>query len=227
VKQKQFRAAQFTTALFFGLTASELFAQGFLAVDQASGTTDELVQVFTLIPDNQIAQSFTPSLSAVGFVQFQTVTFQDNNGAGVVVAVNLRQGAYNGSIISSTTPLVIVRGPIQIGTFYFPEEVPVIPGQRYFFEPVLLSAGNLDIGTKSPSPYLGGDLWSNGLMDPQADLWFREGIMVPEPDTIWLLLFGGGVFIWRWRVGNSSGLRFWPTRIYQPLHWRALASIRG
>jgi len=180
-----------------------VLGQGTLLVDQASGTTDELVQVFTLIPDNQIAQSFTPSLSAVGFVQFQTVTFQDNNGAGVVFAVNLRQGAYNGSIISSTTPLVIVRGPIQIGTFYFTEEVPVIPGQRYFFEPVLLSAGNLDIGYKNPSGYLGGDAWNNGLQDT-GDYWFREGVVVPEPGTFWLFLLGSGVLIWRWRVGNST-----------------------
>jgi hypothetical protein len=52
------------------LTAGDAFGQGFLVVDQASGTPDEFIQVFTRLPDNQIAQSFTPSLSAVGFVQF-------------------------------------------------------------------------------------------------------------------------------------------------------------
>ena len=31
-----------------------------LVVDQASGDTNELIQVFTQIPDNRIAQSFTP-----------------------------------------------------------------------------------------------------------------------------------------------------------------------
>ena len=36
-----------------------------LLVDQASGTTDEIVTTSTQLPDNQIAQSFTPALSAV------------------------------------------------------------------------------------------------------------------------------------------------------------------
>jgi hypothetical protein len=125
-------------------------------VDQASGTTDELIQVFTLIPDNQIAQSFTPSLSAVSFVQ------------------------------------------LQIGTFYYPENVAVTSGQLYFFEPVLLSPGSLDIGYKNPSSYLGGDAWNNGLQDT-GDYWFREGIVVPEPGTVW--------FAWASAASSSAGCR--------------------
>src|SRR5881296_3695573 len=104
---KKFKFAGLTL-LILCQTASSLFAQG-LFVDQSSGTTDEFIQNFTQIPDNQIAQSFTPSLSAVGFVQFQTYVFDDNNGAGVLFAVNLRQGAYNGPIISSTAPVVLIN----------------------------------------------------------------------------------------------------------------------
>src|SRR6266576_2854815 len=74
---------------------SRLSAQ-VLVEDQASGTTNEIVTTSSRIPDNQLAQSFTPSLSAVGFVQFSTTVFQDNNGAGVTFTVNLRDGAYNG-----------------------------------------------------------------------------------------------------------------------------------
>ena len=47
--------------LWIASVSGRLLAQD-LIPDQASGTTDELVQVFTQIPDNQIAQSFTPSL---------------------------------------------------------------------------------------------------------------------------------------------------------------------
>src|SRR2546427_1619216 len=137
------------------VTAADAFGQGFL-VDQASGTTNELLQVFTMIPNNQISQSFTPVIPAVGFVQLQTVIFA--NSSGETLVINLRQGAYNGPIIGSTTPEFLVNKFIQIGTFYFPAEVAVTPGQLYFFEPVLLSGGPLDVGTKSPSSYLGGDL---------------------------------------------------------------------
>ena len=187
------------------LTATDAFGQGLLVVDQASGTPDEFIQVTTQLPDNQIAQSFTPLLSAVGFVQFSQFVpaFPGNNA--VTVVVNLRAGAYNGPILSSTDPVVLVNHLTQIGTFYYPENVGVAPGQLYFFEPVLLSSGSLDIGYKNPSSYLGGDAWNNGLQDT-GDYWFREGVVVPEPGTLWLLLFGSGVFIWRWRVGRNSRL---------------------
>ena len=181
---------------------SRLPAQGLL-VDQASGTLDEFVETFTQLPDNQIAQSFTPSLSAVGFVQLSDFISAFNNS--VVLAVNLRESAYNGPIVSSTAPVVLVNKFTQISTFYFPANIPVTPGQLYFFEPVLQSAGSMDIGYKNPSGYLGGDAWNNGLQDT-GDYWFREGIVVPEPDMIWLLLLGSGVFIWRRRPEKSSWL---------------------
>ncbi len=206
MKSKRFNRAKLVVIVVAVASHSiPMLGQGTLLVDQASGTTDELLQEFSPFPTNQLAQSFTPSLSAVGFVQFSTFVFDDNNGAGVTFAVNLRQGAYNGPVLSSTTPLLMVNRLItQIGTFYFPEEVPLIAGQRYYLEPVLLSAGSMDIATKSPSPYLGGDLWSNGLMDPQADLWFREGVVVPEPGAVCLFLLGGGVLLFYRRAGRMA-----------------------
>ena len=184
---------------------SRLPAQGLL-VDQASGTLDEVVTTSSQIPDGQIAQSFTPSFSGVGYVQFSEYVpaLPGNNAVNFVV--NLREGAYNGPILSSTAPVILVNKFTQIGTFYFPANIPVTPGQLYFFEPVLQSAGSMDIGYKNPSGYLGGDAWNNGLQDT-GDYWFREGIVgVPEPVTIWLLLLGSGVFIWRRRPEKSSWL---------------------
>src|SRR5437870_431250 len=132
----------------FWLTIANAYTQGFL-VDQASGTTNELIQVFTTIPNNQIAQSFTPLIPAVGFVQLQTDIFA--NSIGETLLINLRQGAYNGPIIGSTAPEFLVNKFTQINTFYFPADVGVTPGQLYFFEPVLLSGGPLDVGYKFPS----------------------------------------------------------------------------
>jgi len=112
-------------------------------------------------------------------------------------------GAYNGTILSSTDPVVLVRGPIQIGTFYYPDNIAVTPGQLYFFEPVVLSAGSLDVGYKNQSGYLGGDAWNNGLQDT-GDYWFREGIVVPEPGSVWLLLVGFGGLLCHCRLGRRS-----------------------
>src|SRR6266496_3291329 len=147
------------TVLILAMTIADCIGQGLL-VDQASGTTEELVQVFTTIPNNQIAQSFTPLIPVVGFVQLQAEIFAISSGETVII--NLRQGAYNGPIIGSTTPEFLVNKFTQVNTFYFPVAVAVTPGQLYFFE--------------------------------------------PEPRTFWLLLFGSGLFVWRWRVGRNCRL---------------------
>jgi hypothetical protein len=182
-----------------------LLGQGFI-VDQASGTIDELVPPgYTPLPDNMIAQWFTPSLSGVGFVQFNGVVPALPGNNAVTFVVNLRQGTYNGPIISSTDPVVLVNHSVQIGTFYFPDNIPVTPNQLYFLEPVLQSAGALDIGYKANSTY-GGVPWINGGPSGPGDFWFREGIVVPESSTLWLFLFGSIVFFWRWRPGRN--LRF-------------------
>jgi len=182
------------------LDSSRILAQGLL-VDQASGTTGELIQNFTQIPDNQIAQSFTPSLSAVGFVQFSENVPAYPGNDQVTFVVNLRAGAYNGPILSSTDPVILVKGPIEFGTFYFPQNISVTPGQLYFFEPVLLSAGFLNIGYKFPSSYPGGEAWNNGVPSSTgSDYWFREGIVVPEPAAFWLFVLGSSLLFFRKRV---------------------------
>jgi len=177
------------------LLAINSHAQGFLVVDQASGALDEVVTIGTRLPDNQIAQSFTPSLSAVGFVQFSHVV--------PAFPGNLRQGAYNGPILSSTDPVVLMNHGTEIGTFYFPGNISVALGQLYFFEPVLLSAGSLGIGYKFPSSYPGGEAWSNGGI-AGGDYWFREGIVVPEPSVSWMLGFGACLFFLLRRVRSPS-----------------------
>src|SRR6266700_2461990 len=165
------------TVLILWLTTADALGQGFLVVDQSSGTTDEVVTVATVIPDNQIAQSFSPLIADVGFVQLQTSIFAISSGETLVI--NLRQGAYNGPLVSSTDPVFLINKITQVITFYFPANIPVTPNQLYFFEPVVLSAGSLDIGYKFPSSYPGGEAWNNGLPSGDtADYWFREGVVV-------------------------------------------------
>ena len=180
------------SVLVVSLVTTEVVGQSLL-VDQASGTTSDALGQYSQIPDNQIAQSFTPSFSAVGFVQLGVVVPAYPGNDQVTFAVNLRSGAYNGPIISSTDPVILVNHFGQFGTFYFPANIPVTPGQLYFFEPILQSTGSLDIGDKSPSSYAGGDEWNNGVPSGGvADYWFREGIVVPEPSIIALLGVGAG-----------------------------------
>jgi hypothetical protein len=184
------------------LTVPTSFAQGLL-VDQATGGS--VTQGNNIQNGGQLAQSFSPLLSAVGFVQFNEFVPAFPGNDEVIFMVNLRAGAYNGPVLGSTDPVVLVNHGTQIGTFYFPDNIPVTPNQVYYFEPVVQSAGRLFIGETVDSAYTRGDLFSNGAPSGGAvDIWFQEGVVVPEPATVWLLLFGLGAFCCRWRGGRRS-----------------------
>jgi hypothetical protein len=63
----------------------------------------------------------------------------------------------------------------------------------------------MDYGYKSPSSYLGGDAWNNGVPSGgAADYWFREGIVVPEPSTVALFTLGAGVILVRWKLKTDQ-----------------------
>ena len=188
-------------ALALRLAVSSVPAQGTLFVDQASGTLDEIVTTSTSIPDfGSVAQSFTPALQSVGFIQLQEFVSASSPGHAATLVINLRQGSVNGPIISSTDPVILVNLGTMNGTFYFPQNIPVTAGQLYFFEPVVQSSGTVDVAFKSPSSYDRGDLFGNGLPSGGiSDLWFREGIVVPEPSVLILAMIGGLFFFFSWR----------------------------
>ena len=82
-----------------------------------------------------------------------------------------------------------------IGTFYFSTLVGLTAGQTYYLQPVVLSGDN---------PWaiaLVGDTYSNGQLyggaggftapfQPATDLYFTEGIVVPEPSALALVVIG-------------------------------------
>jgi PEP-CTERM motif-containing protein len=182
-------------AMVFLLNGNGLVGQGILVVDQASGDLTEPIVNSQTIPLNDLAQSFTPSMSAVGFVQLRSLVTGNPPGRSVTLIVNLHEGAFNGPIISSTDP-VVIAGFAGLGTFYFPDNIPVTPGQLYFFRPVLQSLGSVEIGYKDNSTYDRGEPWFSGLPSGPGDFWFREGIVVPEPGVLALLMVGSGAFLW-------------------------------
>ena len=44
--------------------------------------------------------------------------------------------------------------------------------------------------------YTGGNCYSGGDLQGPWDYWFREGIVVPEPSSIPLLVLGGCSLVW-------------------------------
>jgi hypothetical protein len=172
-------------------------AQGTMVFDQQSSDETNAGSSGNIIQNVQpTGQSFTPSLDGVGFVRLQFFDFNGNNGVGATVYVNLRSDSITGPIVDSTAPVALPDNfglPLNSGfvTFFFPTEVPLQPGTKYYFQPVVQSGDQWVVAGGSFN-YPGGDLYANGTAF-SSDYWFREGIVVPEPSSCVLLLCGAAL----------------------------------
>jgi hypothetical protein len=144
--------------------------------------------------DTASGQSFTPGLPFVDFVKLMFKDANPNDGFGVTVNVTLRSGSINGTIIGTTAAGTIPNAFAGPATFLFPAEVPVTPGVIYYINVVPQSGGPFSIFGSAFYNYPGGTAFVGTHPDPTADLWFREGIIVPEPSSAALLLLAGAAF---------------------------------
>ncbi|MGI8965739.1 MAG: PEP-CTERM sorting domain-containing protein, partial [Limisphaerales bacterium] len=80
-----------------------------------------------------------------------------------------------------------------ITNFIFTTPVTVTPGVTYYFQPV---SGGGGFGSYLTDSYLGGTQIYQGSPIPDRDLWFREGVVVPEPSSSFMVLLGGGVLFY-------------------------------
>ena len=178
------------------------YGQGTFIYDQQSNTNEFVPfygqgETMQQIPPPW-GQSFTPSLASVGFIRLKFDDGDTGDGTGATVYLNLRSGSISGPILDSTAPVrmpSLFRG---VTNFFFANPVPVTPGVLYYFEPVVqagLGNGlwNIDVSSFN---YPGGMFFFGGG-NPQegTDLWFREGIVVPEPSERLLILVGSGVYV--------------------------------
>jgi hypothetical protein len=176
-------------------------AQGFV-YDQQSATSDTGGNSITAtIQSNQpIGQSFIPSLSTVGFVRFFLFDAVYPNPLGATVLINLWSGSIGGgTLMASTDPVLLTPGFDGYTNFYFGDGVSVNSGTTYYFELVVQSGDTTRTGINSALPgYANGTAFFNGTASPSEDLWFREGVVVPEPSSILLSMLGlAGIYFHR------------------------------
>jgi PEP-CTERM motif len=173
------------------LSALAACGQGTFIYDQSSATNQGFGGGYAFQQEQPFGQSFTPSLTSIGFVQMEFISGPPQLG-GATVYVNLRADSIGGPILSSTDP-VFMPYPFAHGitNFFFPTLVAITPGTTYYLQPVV-QAGNDQWGViGGPYNYPGGTLFWNGAPDPNGnDAWFREGTFVPEPSSGVLVLLG-------------------------------------
>ncbi|MGH7952619.1 MAG: PEP-CTERM sorting domain-containing protein [Limisphaerales bacterium] len=193
------------------LTAVCALGQGTLIYDQQSASSDVYGgESPSIIQNNEpLGQSFTPTLSSIGFIRLETEDGFYLNSIGATLSVNLWAGSIEGSgtLLGSTIPVFLPGGfgflPGGSGTggftnFFFSTPIVVTPGETYYFQPVVQSGDRWAIFPSfNYPPYSGGTAYYNGVASPARDLWFREGTyIVPEPSSSWLVLLGSGVLIY-------------------------------
>jgi len=153
-------------------------------VDQTNTVRPLGMVSHNLLYFSPLGQSFTPTLTSLNFVNLLT-----ENGSATV-KVNIHLGSMSGPVLGTSQPTVI---PFSISpgvsSFRFSTSVTLIPGDVYVIEPFVV-CGNTLIGSTGINDYVGGDQILGGATQANNDLWFQEGISVPERGR-WLLLGTG------------------------------------
>lgn len=207
--------------LLFVLTAAiSAGAQVILTYDQESASgSDYTLPRSTFDPvlgtnsNYVVAQSFTPSLSSVGFVRLAFDSI-DNPWANRVAYVNLWSGSVGGTLLGTSQTILPPNWAIDTGSFFavtnffFASPIPVSPGTTYYlqvglqpttaFYDMYLAGGDYN--------YPGGEVYENGFPQTGYDLWFQEGTYaVSEPSASDLILLSGCVLFsfWLCRKRNS------------------------
>jgi len=205
VENEMDRARHISEALVVAMTSLSLACsangQGTLIYDQQSSTESDLGgQGFAIQSFQPMGQSFTPSLDGVGFIRLHLVRGTFNQGA--VIFLNLMTDSITGAVLAATSPVTLPVGFIGTADFLFPNQIPLTPGTTYYFRPIIQSGGPFSLSGDT-FRYPGGSAFLNGNAVSE-DLWFREGIIVPEPSTAALLLIGGSAVAYVRRKSKSK-----------------------
>jgi hypothetical protein len=194
-------------ATIFVLAASlHVHAQGIIDQESATGPVQILgngnADGLNIQEDDPLLQSFTPTLSAIGYVSLEFADIPNNGNNGATVDVNLYADSPDigvATLLGTTAEVYIPNGfnnsnlgIAGIATFDFSTPIALTAGDTYYIEPVVVSGDNpWDIIGIDNSSY-NGQLFEDGYALNGGQFWFQEGIeAVPEPTTLALIGFGG------------------------------------
>ena len=179
------------------LVVSFAWGQGTFVYDQQSADENNPEGSGTGIQSIQpMGQSFTPTLSSMDFIRLYLYDGNPGNLLGATVYLNLRTDSIAGPVLATSDSVTMPNGFGGYENLYFSSSVAVTAGTIYYFQPVVESGDLQGWGTLSGHyGYSGGTAFANGTASTYYDLWFREGVVVPEPSSAALILVGGGALI--------------------------------
>ena len=133
-------------------------------------------------PSSDLAQSFKPTLSSLGFVELGLSG--PLSGTPTRVRVDLRDGGIAGPVIGSAVALIennisLPVSVIDLTRFEFSPPVTVVPGNTYVIDLVHISGGIGIWEVINPGFYPDGGAFADG--SPKvSDFAFRTGLVVPS-----------------------------------------------
>ncbi|MGI8966985.1 MAG: PEP-CTERM sorting domain-containing protein [Limisphaerales bacterium] len=177
------------------LILSTLFLTSWLVRGQSTFIYDQqstqIVEGTARWNEQPMGQSFTPSLSSINFVELRLIDTDGFNHAGSTLSVNVRANSITGLTLGSSGPIFTPDGFFGTNTFLFSIPVALTPGITYYLQTV--QAGD-HVSSYVTAGYAGGSGISKGVASRDYDLWFREGVLVPEPSSGFLFLLGASLF---------------------------------
>ena len=188
--------------LTWACVAFTAYGQGTFIYDQQSSDESNIAGGVPIQTSQPLGQSFTPSLSAINFIRLYLGDLAPGNGLGATLLINLRTNSVIGPILGSTDPVFLADGIAAVTNLFFATPVALLPGTIYYFQPAVLSGDGLGTAAYNAYNYPGGMEFRQGLPIPSNDLWFREGLYVPEPSAAALAVLGVAWFSWRRRLTN-------------------------
>jgi hypothetical protein len=178
-------------AILFAFSLSyHAFAQGTFIYDQQSSDESFISGGVPIQTSQPLGQSFTPSFASINFIRLYLGDLAPANGLGATVLVHLRTNSVSGPILGSSDPVFMPDGYSGVTNFLFPTSVPLMPGATYYFQPDVMSGDGWGTAAYNAYGYPGGMEFFQGTPFPNNDLWFREGIYIPEPPAAVLGFFG-------------------------------------
>jgi hypothetical protein len=136
-------------------------------------------------------QEFVPQLTSLNFVDFYTTSFARPLETGSL-AVTIHSISINGPVAGRSLDVSLPIGFDGVTRFRFPAPVSLTPGERYVAEITAPASPNWHVVySRGEDTYAKGSLIVKGLPGFEyitGDLWFREGLIVPEPSTMSLVV---------------------------------------
>lgn len=149
-------------------------------IDQSA--TGSFFRGFQNVADIRMGQEFVPTLRGINRIE---LFIQDSECGSIPpfhgnspmqAAVRIHRDTFNGPVIGTSLTTTLAPCFEGVAAFQFSSIVPLIPRNRYVFEPIYIAGRGALVGWLD-AVYPNGLHLGDGWVNPLGDVWFQEGVL--------------------------------------------------